>query len=253
IVQFIHDGVHESWDKGKPSPPDQFAVPEPEGYYSKIKFKSDKVFTYKTEYWLQAGNRESPVHMDHGRVVSYLPPCAKNCFKVWVFFAQEPTEMFKWRNKEDSFNRMLDAATTGVLIQRPGDVIYLNNLVHHSVLLGFVPDTAEEDKWGGIFGDVIERAADRIDSYKYATTAASGSRRGSKDAWRSLLSAYCAMDGVDWDSEDFDDIKESLMASLELPKEAEKSSKMANAKWDKRRKMMDRMEKVRALKKSKQA
>ncbi|KAE9260574.1 hypothetical protein PF001_g32677, partial [Phytophthora fragariae] len=197
IVQFIHDGVHESWDKGKPSPPDQFAVPEPEGYYSKIKFKSDKDFTYKTEYWLQAGNR--------------------------------------------------------VLIQRPGDVVYLNNLVHHSVLLGFVPDTAEEDKWGGIFGDVIVRAADRIDSYKYATTVASGSRRGSKDAWRSLLSTYCAMDGVDWDSEDFDDSKESSMASLELPKETEKASQMANAKWDKRRKMMDRMEKVRALKKSKQA
>ncbi|KAE8981811.1 hypothetical protein PF011_g21881 [Phytophthora fragariae] len=219
MYKFINDGVRESWDEGKPSPSDQFAVPEPEGYYSKIQFKSDKVSTYKTECWLQAGNRESPVHMDHGRVVSYIPPCAKNCFRIWVFFPQEPTELFKWRNKEDFFNRMLDATTTEVLIQRPGDVVYFNNLVHHSVLLGFVLDTAEEDKWGGIFGNVIVRAVDRIDSY----------------------------------NDDFDDIKESFKASLELPKETEKASKMATAKWDKRRKIMDIMEKVRALEESKQA
>ncbi|KAF1786952.1 hypothetical protein GQ600_18214 [Phytophthora cactorum] len=36
-----------------------------------------------------------------------------------------------------------------ILVQYPGDVVYLNNLVQYSVLLGYqLPETAEIDKWG---------------------------------------------------------------------------------------------------------
>jgi hypothetical protein len=81
------------------TPPDQHAIEEPTGYNSKLIFKKDKVYRYKSEYWLQMWNRDFPVHMGHDRVVSYISPCAKQCTTVWVFFPQEPTEQFKWCNK----------------------------------------------------------------------------------------------------------------------------------------------------------
>ncbi|GMF24794.1 unnamed protein product [Phytophthora fragariaefolia] len=162
-------------------------------------------------------NRESPVHMDHGRVVFYTPPCANAVLQGVGLLSPQPTEQFKWCNKEDSFNRMLDATTTEVLVQRPGDVVVLNNLMHPSVLLGYLPGTKKEDKWGGILGDVIVQAADKIDSYKFATKAASGFRRGSEDAWRSVLSAYCVMNGDMWDRGEYDEIKANFIVSLDLP------------------------------------
>lgn len=30
-------------------------------------------YCYRRECWVQAGNRESPAHVDHGRVLSYIP------------------------------------------------------------------------------------------------------------------------------------------------------------------------------------
>ncbi|ETP11506.1 hypothetical protein F441_12978, partial [Phytophthora nicotianae CJ01A1] len=71
----------EEIEAGRFCPVDQVSVDLPL-YYPKLKFPSHEAYVYKSEYWLQPGNRESPVHVDHGRVVSYIPPCAKYCFKV---------------------------------------------------------------------------------------------------------------------------------------------------------------------------
>lgn len=49
-MYFIDDGICGDWDDGKPSPPNPYAVTDLNGYYSKIQFKIDKIFNYKTEY-----------------------------------------------------------------------------------------------------------------------------------------------------------------------------------------------------------
>ncbi|RLN51306.1 hypothetical protein BBJ28_00023739, partial [Nothophytophthora sp. Chile5] len=81
ILQHIKYGVHAEWGQGRVSPPNQYTC-KPTGYYSKLKFKKEEACAFPAEYWMQAGNRESAVHVDHGRVVAYIPPCAKQCFKV---------------------------------------------------------------------------------------------------------------------------------------------------------------------------
>ncbi|RLN48537.1 hypothetical protein BBJ28_00023648, partial [Nothophytophthora sp. Chile5] len=250
ILQYIKDGVHAEWGQGRVSPPDQYTC-KPTGYYSKLKFKKEEACAFPAEYWMQAGNRESAVHVDVGRVVAYIPPCAKQCLKVWVFFPKESTAKFKWANKIESFNRMLDATTTGVLIQRPGDVVCLNNLVHHAVLLVYKPNTKAEDRWGNAFGDVVVRAADRLESFKYATKLASGSRRGSVEAWQPVLSAFCAMSGSVWDPSRFEDEKARFMASLHLEEGSLKAQMRVKAKHGKRRKVTAMMERVRRHKRKK--
>ncbi|KAG2823341.1 hypothetical protein PC113_g22197 [Phytophthora cactorum] len=180
-------------------------------------------------------NRESAIHVDHGRVVSYLLPCARDCFKIWVFFppATEKITHFNYVNKKESFNRMLRTTGSGVLIQRPGDVVCLNNLVFHSVLLVYKPSIAEQDKWGGLFGDVVVCEADRVESFRYATKVASGPKRGSRKAWESLLSAYCVMEGRDYDN--FEKEKKRFYEKLQLPEKSAIARTRANAKKDKKR------------------
>ncbi|ETM41703.1 hypothetical protein PPTG_03100 [Phytophthora nicotianae INRA-310] len=93
---------------------------------------------------------------------------------------------------------MLEATTSCVLVQQPGDVVVLNNLVYHSVLLGYRPETPPINKWGAVFGDVIVCREDRVASFRYATKIACGAQNGSEAAWTSLLSAYCVMEGMAW-------------------------------------------------------
>ncbi|KAF1786949.1 hypothetical protein GQ600_18211 [Phytophthora cactorum] len=113
IPSYVREGVKQRWLENSASPPDQLSVELP-GYYSKIRIPSDQGYIFEPQFWFQVDNRETPVHVDHGRVVSYIPS-AWHCFKVWY----------------------------------PGDVVYLNNLVQYSVLLGYqLPETAEIDKWG---------------------------------------------------------------------------------------------------------
>ncbi|OWY96862.1 hypothetical protein PHMEG_00032760 [Phytophthora megakarya] len=156
-------------------------------------FPQQEAYVWKTEYWLQTGNRESPVHVDHGRVVSYLPTSARYCFKIWVF----------------SLRRLRH----GVMIQRPGDVICLNNLVFHSVILIYNKGTAPVDKWCGIFGDLIVHAEDRLDSFRYATKVPSGSKKASRVAWESLLSAYSVMETGDYDPANYEEEQKKLWRS----------------------------------------
>lgn len=251
IRESVYQCAEEEAGAGWSCLADQVSVELPK-YYSKLRFDLHEAYAYKPEYWLQAGNRESPLHVDHARVVSYIPPCARYCFKVWVFFQARPTEKFNWGNKEDSFNRMLDATTTGMLVQQPGDVVCLSNLVYHSVLLGYRPGTPLVDRWGGIFGDVIVRREDRVESFQYATKTASGSQKDSEAAWKSLLSAYCVMEGRVWSDDSFEEEKERFLATLPLSETSAKMLQVANAKWDKKRQREERMKKVRAAKKSKE-
>ncbi|KAG3108776.1 hypothetical protein PI124_g12004 [Phytophthora idaei] len=91
-------------------------------------------------------------------------------------------------------------------------------MVFHSVLLVYKPGITEQDKWGGIFGDVVVCEADRVESFRYATKVASGAKRGSRKAWESLLSAYCVMEGRDYDPDNFEKEK------LQLPEKSSKST-----------------------------
>ncbi|KAG2782922.1 hypothetical protein Pcac1_g7406 [Phytophthora cactorum] len=120
ILRLMEEGVREEQEASRFCLPDQYAVELP-NYYSKLRFPPDEAYVYKSEYWLQARNRESAIHVDHGRVVSYVPPCARDCFKIWVFFspATEKIAHFNYVNKEDFFNRMLRTTGSGVLWRRP--------------------------------------------------------------------------------------------------------------------------------------
>ncbi|KAL3666395.1 hypothetical protein V7S43_008646 [Phytophthora oleae] len=251
MLEYIKQGVLGEWNAGRYSPEDQFISKEPVGYNSKFRFKREKAYAFPSEYWIQAGNRESAIHMDHSCVVAYIPPCATQCFKVWVFFPKEHAESFRTGYKTNSFNRMLDATATGVLIQRPGDVVCLNNLVYHAVLLVYQPGIPDDDRWCCNFGDMIIRSDDRLDSFKYITRAASGIRRGSHDAWDSLLSVYCFMKNSIWDPKFFEEEKTQFLASLLLDPAALRGQTGARAKHDKRRRMKDRMASLRMMKKKK--
>ncbi|KAF1791895.1 hypothetical protein GQ600_19065 [Phytophthora cactorum] len=105
---------------------------------------------------------------------------------------------------------MLDCTFADVLVQYPDDVVYLNNLVQHSVLLGYQPETAEIDKWGQFWRSYSHRKGS-VDSFTYATKIASGSRRGSKDAWVALLSAYCVMEGREWHDANYKEEKRMFL------------------------------------------
>ncbi|EEY58882.1 uncharacterized protein PITG_11873 [Phytophthora infestans T30-4] len=189
-----------------------------------------------------------PIHVDHGRVISYLPPCAKTAFKIWVVFspASKTTTSFNYGNKEDSLNRMLRTPGSSVLIQRPGDVVCLNNLVFHSVLLVYQKGTAEEDKWGGIFGEVVVCEVDRVASFRYATKLASGSKKDSVGSWESLLTAYYTMEGRVCDQANFEREKKLFYKKLKLPAKLEKARLGANAKKKKKRKLNEKLAAVRA-------
>ncbi|KAI9984659.1 hypothetical protein PInf_006020 [Phytophthora infestans] len=103
VLEFIKAGIQEEWKAQRECPPDQLVVQLP-GYYSKLKFPTDQPYMFP----LSTGSKRPP---------------------------------FKWGNNVNSFNRMLKASGSAVVVQRPGDVVYLNSWVYHSVLLGFLPQT----------------------------------------------------------------------------------------------------------------
>uniref|UniRef100_H3GC11 Uncharacterized protein n=1 Tax=Phytophthora ramorum TaxID=164328 RepID=H3GC11_PHYRM len=204
IFEMVHNGATKANEAGIFCPPDQCAV-ELATYYIKLGFPRDQAYVWKSEYWLQVGNRESAIHVDHGRVVSYIPP--------------------------------------GVRIQRPGDVVCLINLVFHFVLLAYQPGTAAEDRWGGIFGDVIVCATDRIESFRYAAKVASGSKKWSRKAWEPLLSAYSTMEEGGYDLDNYEQVLNKFLSELKLDEQSEKARVRAAAKADKKRKKNQKMEK----------
>ncbi|ETO85679.1 hypothetical protein F444_00684 [Phytophthora nicotianae P1976] len=82
VLTVIENQVTEARAGGMYAPPDQVDVELP-SYYSKLRFPQHEAYVWKSKYWLQDGNRKSPIHMVHGRIISYIPPCARNCFKIW--------------------------------------------------------------------------------------------------------------------------------------------------------------------------
>ncbi|EGZ06182.1 hypothetical protein PHYSODRAFT_531175 [Phytophthora sojae] len=106
--------------------------------------------------WLQAGNRLSPGHVDHGRVLSYIPPGLQQTFKIWVAFKSfNAAKEFSFGCDAKDFDRMLAHEDTVVVVQRPGDVVYIGPLIYHSVLLGYTKGTSPDQRWGLIDGYVF--------------------------------------------------------------------------------------------------
>ncbi|KAF1782027.1 hypothetical protein GQ600_19633 [Phytophthora cactorum] len=149
----------------------------------------------------------------------------------------------------NSFNRKLDCTFAETLVQYPGGVVYLNNLVHHSVLLRYQPETAEIDLWGSIFGKVGVLENEQVESFTYATKIASGSRRESKDVLVALLSAYCVMEDGEWHAANYEEEKRRFLANLPVPKIMTRASKAA--KWNKKKRRIERMKFAREAKKQK--
>ncbi|KAK1929297.1 hypothetical protein P3T76_015249 [Phytophthora citrophthora] len=143
---------------------------------------------------------------------------------------------------------MLNTPYSGILIQRPGDIVCLNNLIFHSVLLAYEHGTAAEDRWGGIFGDIIVCATDRIEYFCYATKVASGSKKWPRKVWEPLLSAYCAMEEGSYNPDNYEQVVKKFLSELKLDEKSEKARVGAAAKADKKRKKNQKMEKVRSAK-----
>ncbi|KAG1709486.1 hypothetical protein DVH05_020141 [Phytophthora capsici] len=221
VFEAVRLQVEEARRAGRVSPPDQARVELP-SCFSRLRFPQDEAYIWKSEHWLQVGNRESPIHVDHGAT------------------------RFNYGNKAKSIERMIATAGSEALVQRPGDVVCLNNLVFHAVLLVYRKNTKRENKWGGIFGDVIVRAEDRWESFRYATKDASGVKKGSREAWEPLLSACSVMESGDYDPAKFQEAKDNFLANLVMPEKSEKARIGARAKHDKRRR---KMEAVRGAKK----
>ncbi|EGZ15805.1 hypothetical protein PHYSODRAFT_315976 [Phytophthora sojae] len=138
------------------------------GYRTKLSFPADEAYVYPFESWLQSGNRESPIHIDHGRVVSIVPPSLTHTFKIWVFYRRPECaqDEFNFTKTENTLNRMLKTSCA----------IQAQDAGKHEVR-------------------VVVCATDRYDSYRYAARLPSGSQYSSSRAWTSILSAFCVMEG----------------------------------------------------------
>lgn len=106
--RFVRRGAERLWEAALPSLRDQIAAMLP-GYRTKLSFPADEAYVYPFESWLQSGNRESPIHIDHGRVVSIVPPSLTHTFKIWVFYRRPECaqDEFNFTKTENTLNRML--------------------------------------------------------------------------------------------------------------------------------------------------
>ncbi|ETK96722.1 hypothetical protein L915_00639 [Phytophthora nicotianae] len=62
VLTVIENQVTEARAGGMYAPPDQVDVELP-SYYSKLRFPQHEAYVWKSKYWLQDGNRVSPIHM----------------------------------------------------------------------------------------------------------------------------------------------------------------------------------------------
>lgn len=115
IVEIIKDATQAAIDEDAEGPNDQCVVSIP-GYYSKIRMSSSEAHVFPHEIWLQVGCRETPMHVDHGRTVAYLPPCQQKAFKIWVFFrAMKDARSIRVGKTENSMNRVLGASCSSTI------------------------------------------------------------------------------------------------------------------------------------------
>ncbi|KAF1778716.1 hypothetical protein GQ600_1434 [Phytophthora cactorum] len=106
---------------------------------------------------------------------------------------------FNFRYGANTFNRRLDATKPCDLIQQPGAVIDLTTLVYHSVTCQGHLCTRSDGLSPGVW--YFEPA-----SYRSATRQASGSQRGSREAWLSTLSVFCIMKGRDRGENNYEEV-----------------------------------------------
>ncbi|KAG1691800.1 hypothetical protein DVH05_026175 [Phytophthora capsici] len=207
VPAFVDKQVDLSRSRGVATPPGQCGWTI-QAYRDKFSIPASTGFVCERESWVQARNRETPGHVDFGRVLSYIPPCLKDCFKIWIAFLDfESAKNFSFRFDCGAFNRMAAHHRTVVVVQKPGDVVYTNSLVYHSVVLGYKPHVPAIDQWSIIDGYVFILKNDLLESYIYATRARCGSRKNSEAAWAKVLVAYCAMEGRELD---MDSIKQEI-------------------------------------------
>lgn len=125
--------------------------------------------------------------------------------------------------------------STGVVVQRPGDVVYVNSLIYHSVLLCYTSETPEIDRWSIIDGYVFILREDILVSYIYATQAKAGTRKGDNRVWARILMAYCAMEGRWLDTEQID-VEISRFTSAVMTKHPSLGSKSLAGACSRKRK-----------------
>ncbi|POM79120.1 Hypothetical protein PHPALM_3267 [Phytophthora palmivora] len=197
-------------------------------YSCKLSFDRSEAYAYPFEVWGQAGSRKTPMHVGHGRSVGFLPPCLENAFKVWFYRnASNPESCF--------------------VIQRPGDIVYASNLVHHGVILGYKAGTREEDKWAAIAGNVIVTANDAGDALRYMSNCTIGTAKGSEKACKRLLPAFAHMRGQEWREDRFEEEKEGVLRKrAEEDKLFVSRSVSAQARYSKKRKRADKLVAARA-------
>lgn len=173
-----------------------------------------------------------------------------NTFKMWVFFRTlDCAKKFTICDPQDSFDRMLGIPSSCVVSQQPGDVIYVNALVFHSVLLGFREKTEKKDKWGVIADNVVIRRDDAHLSDRYVTQAAMGLVKDSNVARKRVLPAFVVMEGRLWDETRYKQEMELFISKLGADTKFAARRAASFSHHDKKRGRSSRMEAVRAAKK----
>lgn len=218
------------------------------GYVSRFQSVLGKRYVSKDQIWLQAGAYETPIHVDCGRSVAYIPPCFSDTFKIWAFFPTLTTR-FRVGNPVNSMSRMLRDINSCVVIQRPGDVVVVNNLIYHAVLLSYKPSTLESDKWCMIGRNIVVEGSDIHAAHQYATRAVTGMERASRGVWERVLYIFCKIDGRAWNPDNYEAEKELFLTKLRCKDSYAIASARANKKHENSKKRKARYELLRAPKK----
>lgn len=244
MVEFIES---RAIAEGCSNPSDQCNI-QISGYASRFQSVVGKRYVTEHEIWLQSGACETPIHVDCGRSVVYIPPCFSDTFKVWAFFPTLTTS-FRVGNPVNSMNRMLRNINSCVVIQRPGDVVVVNNLIYYAVLLGYKKLTPESDKWCMIGRNIVVEKSDIHEAHQYATRAVTGMERASRGAWERVLYIFSKIDGRVWIPDNYDAEKELFLKKLRCQdRNYAIASAGANKKHENSKKRKARYELLRASK-----
>lgn len=117
FVAYILDTTTAINDVGDGGPLDQCVWHLP-SYSSKSSLERSEAYVYRFEVWGQAGSRETPMHVDHGRTIAFLPPCLDRALR-FVFVSEgikwTPNSRVKSRPQylqDDSRSRILRRSST---------------------------------------------------------------------------------------------------------------------------------------------
>lgn len=130
-----------------------------------------------------------------------------------------------------------------------GDVVYVDPLISHTVLLGFKKRIEDSNKWCVLGGNVFILQQDEYAFYCYATRAVTGVRKDSLTLWARVLVAHTTMSGKRWREADVQTERNAFQSRLRQ-KNAEHFLKGSNSsvRRAKEKKRKIKMEQVRASK-----